>query len=133
MNKINNNQSNKMMILQKLLIPKNHSLIKKMEYNKMLWLKQNPPLLWTKFKYLNLLNKITITKWKKKRAKLFNKIIKAKKEVFFQLMKKMKKKKQSKNLYLFLQQEDLKDFQRSWAEVLIKLYIEVLIMIPEGK
>ena len=70
---------------------------------------------------------------KKKRAKLFNKIIKAKKEVFFQLMKKMKKKKQSKNLYLFLQQEDLKDFQRSWAEVLIKLYIEVLIMIPEGK
>jgi hypothetical protein len=41
------------------------------------------------------------------------KIIKAKKEAYFQLMKRMRKKRINKSLYLFLQQEDSKGFQKN--------------------
>jgi hypothetical protein len=75
------------------------------------------------------MNKIMIIKQNRKRAKLFMKIIKVKKEDYFQRMKKMKKKKIYKSLCLFLLLEDLKGFQKSSEEVLIKLSIEGLIMI----
>ena len=72
-------------------------------------------------------------KQNRKRARLSMKIIKAKKEAYFQLMKRMRKKTFNKSLYLFLQQEDSKDFQKNSEEVLIKLSIEELIMILEEK
>jgi len=74
-----------------------------------------------------------IIKQNRKRAKLFMKIIKVKKEDYFQRMKKMKKKKINKSLCLFLLLEDLKDFQKSSEEVLIKLSIEGLITILAEK
>ena len=79
------------------------------------------------------MNKILTIKQNRKRARLSMKIIKAKKEAYFQLMKRMRKKRINKSLYLFLQQEDSKGFQKNSEEVLIKLSIEELIMILEEK
>ena len=79
------------------------------------------------------MNKILTINQNKKRARLFMKIIKAKKGAYFQLMKRMRKKRINKSLYLFLQQEDSKGFQKNSEEVLIKLSIEELIMILEEK
>jgi len=79
------------------------------------------------------MNKIMTIKQNRKRARLSMKIIKAKKEAYFQLMKRMRKKTFNKSLYLFLQQEDSKGFQKNSEEVLIKLSIEELIMILEEK
>jgi hypothetical protein len=83
--------------------------------------------------YLNLL-KPMISNQKKRKAKNNMKIIKAKREDFSQLMRKMKRMRLlSRNSCLFLQLGDSKDFQKSSEGVLIKLFIEVSIMILAEK
>jgi hypothetical protein len=83
--------------------------------------------------YLKLL-KPMISNQKKRKAKNNMKIIKAKREDFSQLMRKMKRMRLlSRNSCLFLQLEDLKDFQKSSEGVLIKLFIEVSITILAEK
>ena len=69
-----------------------------------------------------------------RKARKCMKIIKAKKEDFNQLMKKMTRMRpQSRKSCLSLQLEDSRDFQMSSEEVLIKVFIEVLITILAEK